>query len=76
MLSCSLPGNRKNNSRTALTLGPIGYWRHLTHCQALAVPEKNGGERRASVKRVVGIPGYPTEGLAHVFTYFTTNFIS
>jgi hypothetical protein len=37
-------------------------------CQALAVPEENGGEHRASVKRVVGIPGYPTEGLAQVFT--------
>ena len=37
-------------------------------CQALAVPEKNGGERRASVKRVVGVRGYPTEGLTYVFT--------
>jgi len=68
MLSCPLPGNRKNNSRTALTPGPIGSWRHLMHCQALAVPERNGGERRASVKSVVGVRGYPTEGLAQVFT--------
>jgi hypothetical protein len=37
-------------------------------CQASAVPEKNGGERRASVKSVVDVPDYPTEGLAQVFT--------
>ena len=45
-------------------------------CQVLAVPEKNGGERRASVKSVVGVTGYPTGGLAQVFTQFKANFIS
>lgn len=51
-----LSGGCKNNSRTAPTLGPIGYWRHLMDCLALGVPEKNGGERRASVKRLLSVP--------------------
>ena len=55
-LRCSLLGGCKNNSRTAPTLGPIGYWRHLMDCLALGVPEKNGGERRPSVKRLVRVP--------------------
>ena len=53
----SVLGGRKNNSRTALTRGPIGYWRHVMDCQVLAVPEKNGGERRTSIKSLMSVPG-------------------
>ena len=35
-------------------------------CQVLAVPEKNGGERRASIKSLMSVPGmlFCREGLS------------